>query len=322
MVPLVYLIFEAAGLLIAIGSAVLAYGMLRPPRVTYATALARGMATDPTELGLVGREVEFRLADGATTGGWVIDGVDAAGPLVVVTHGWSGSRYGSLARAPVAVRHASRVVVYDMRGHGESTAPISRLGTTEVADLIEIVEQADPGGRDVVLFGSSMGAGASIVAAARAERECDWRVAGVIAEAPYRVGTEPIFGHLRERRLPTFLFVWIACGYVGWRLGGFRGFDRAGHAARLACPLLVMHGDADAICRFESGQQIAAAAPHGEFVNFPGGAHGDLRRSHEQLYVKTIDDWFARLIGQAEIGADQGQPITTADRPATAKVNP
>ena len=78
------------------------------------------------------------------------------GPTVVLPHCWMGSH---LVWAPVAhrlVRAGRTVVLYDQRGHGESTVgadgfTIQRLG----ADLKAVLEHVDA--RDVVLGGHSMG---------------------------------------------------------------------------------------------------------------------------------------------------------------------
>ncbi|HRQ71391.1 MAG TPA: alpha/beta fold hydrolase, partial [Phycisphaerales bacterium] len=142
----------------------------------------------------------------------------------------------------------------------------------------------------VVLFGWSLGAGASIVAAAR-ERVRE-RVRAVVAEAPYRFAPTPARNVLRLRGMP-----WRATLMPAMRLirlaqrtvspppgtpplrGGpllSPSFDRAAHAARLPCPLLVLHGSDDEVCPIEDGLAIAAAAPNGRIVEVGGGRHNSL----------------------------------------------
>lgn len=82
--------------------------------------------------------------------------IAGAGPTVVLSHCWTGSRE---VWAPVAHRliiSGHRVVLYDQRGHGSSTVgsdgcTIARLG----GDLAAILEQLDI--RDAVVVGHSMG---------------------------------------------------------------------------------------------------------------------------------------------------------------------
>ena len=52
---------------------------------------------------------------------------------------------------------------------------------------------------------------------------------------------------------------------------------KAAFAARLPCPLLVLHGTLDEICPHDDGQQIAAAAaPRSLFISISGAGHNDL----------------------------------------------
>ena len=114
MGPLI-LFAVAVVLLVLAGTAALVRAMQRPPRKTYAYVLANGLPCDPAELGLSYTEQQFTFPDGSSTMGWLIEGADPAGPIVVVSHGWGSSRYGSLGRVPLLTGFASRVVVYDAR---------------------------------------------------------------------------------------------------------------------------------------------------------------------------------------------------------------
>ena len=78
---------------------------------------------------------------------------------MLITHGWGAGRFNALARVPLVAKHARRLVVYDMRGHGESTAKTCTLGVKEPWDVLSILDQVAIPGVDVVLWGVSMGAG-------------------------------------------------------------------------------------------------------------------------------------------------------------------
>ena len=291
---LVILLAAALGLIVAAGTIGLIYTMTHPQRLTYAWVMANGCPYEPAQLGLHADDILVRFKDGTQSPGWIIGGDNPDGCVIVMTHGWSSSRYTCLSKAAMLARFASRVVVYDMRGHGDSTAPISRLGTTEADDLLEVLDQLlGHTDRPIVLHGSSMGAGISIVAGARHGNE---HIAGVITVGPYRHGMEPIIGHLKSKNIPPYPFVWLACWHVGFWLGGFRRFDRAGHAARLNCPLLVMHGTQDRICKLHSARQIAEAAPQGELIEFDGGGHGGLEIYDQQRYLDAVERFLKKIV--------------------------
>jgi pimeloyl-ACP methyl ester carboxylesterase len=53
-------------------------------------------------------------------------------------------------------------------------------------------------------------------------------------------------------------------------------FDNLAQAARVRCPVLVVHGDADGIVPDRFGKELAAALPDATFVPVPGGGHNDI----------------------------------------------
>jgi pimeloyl-ACP methyl ester carboxylesterase len=195
--------------------------------------------------------------------------------VIILTHGWGDSRLGALTRAPFLLPHCSRLVAWDLRGHGDSPGRCT-LGTRDVDDLLALIDRVG-GSHPIVLFGWSLGAGISIVAAARTSARTP--VAAVIAEAPYRLAPTPARNVLRIRRLPYRWNIAPAFALLGLDLGvgaKWLGFDRAEHAARLAYPLLVLHGIWDAICPIEDAREIAARAPSASIVEIPGGGHHTL----------------------------------------------
>ncbi|GIK19872.1 MAG: hypothetical protein AMXMBFR77_05900 [Phycisphaerales bacterium] len=280
------LLFVGLVLLWAATVAWTAWLLTHPPRRTIAWAISRGVPADPSQMPAPRRfgEWTFRTR-GLDLPVWDVQGDDPGGPVVVMTYGWSDSRIGALRRLEAVAPVASRVIVWEQEGHGDphDVPGLCRLGTREPDDLCALLERIDDGGRGpagVVLFGWSLGAGASIVAAARegARR----RVRAVIAEAPYRFAPTPARNVLRLRGMPWRATLMPAMWLIGvvqrnppnWGTG--RAFDRAAHAARLACPLLVLHGTDDEVSPVRDGREIAAAAPRGRIVEIEGGRHNTL----------------------------------------------
>ncbi len=304
------LILLAAGLLLVWVSAVVyvAWMLTHPPRRTYASAVARGRAGDPSELvparkfdswTFTSRGMEFPV--------WDIEGDDPGGPVVILTHGWADSRIGGLLRVPAIASLVSRIILWDLPGHGEARG-VCRLGTSEVEDLEALVgtvegrdeetkrrrDEENPtsstrergNGAPVVLYGWSLGAGVSVVVAGETGG-----IAGVIAESPYRLPATPPRNVLRARGLPHRGVLEPALWVVGVLLGvgpRFRRaarasslvetFDRAARANHLACPLLVIHGTDDEVCPVEDGGAIAAGVPggRGRIAEIAGARHNDL----------------------------------------------
>lgn len=267
---------------IALAAITMAHRLAHPPRKTYAWAVSRQRAGTPMELvpPRAFEAVRLRLK-GNECPAWEIAGENPSGPLVIFTPGWGDSKLGVLTRLDPVIRHASRLIAWDPPGHGETDASTTcGMGLLEPALLEELIRQqveSEPalGSRGVMLFGSSLGAGVSIVSGGTDRAGA---VRGVIAEAPYRLARTPASNVMRLSGLPYRVNGPIAFLMLGARRGSvfWKGFDRAGHARRLACPLLVLHGTDDEVCPIADGEAIAAAAPKGKLATIVGGNHNEL----------------------------------------------
>lgn len=275
---------------------VLAYALLHPPRIAAGAAVARGWFVDPADAGYEGAEWSLETRDGLRLPVWeIVNDAQPAGPVVIFSHCWGGSRRESLQRVGFVIDRASRVVLWDMRGHGEAPGT-SRLGTVEVDDLLDLMNRV-AADRPVILYGYSMGAGVSICAAARDERP--ERVVGVIADGPYRWTREPVHAMLTFNGLPSFPILNIVHRALCVLIPRLRNSERAQFAARLRCPLLVLHGADDPICPLNSALEVAQAAPESEFVIIPAGGHLNLHQTDAHRYHATVDDFIGRCVERA-----------------------
>jgi len=256
------------------------------------------------------------------------DRAHRAFPVVVMAHGLSGTRRDRLG--PFAERFSAAgfaALIFDHRGFGDSGGepdrfdPAMQLGDWQAAiSFARSLPEIDP--ERVVTFGSSMGGGNALAAAAR-----DSDVAAAISQVPFldllrqahrnrpSVTARMVAAALRGRHLPAVgppgepAFINAPGGEEGWRrvvetgedsrwrnrvssrwlLG--RPYRPARHAVTLHCPWLVCVGEADRVAK--PGPAIAAAhrAPHGELRTYPGVDHFDVYDGpeHEALVADQLD---------------------------------
>jgi len=248
-------------------------------------------------------------------------------PVIVMAHGLSGTRRDRLGA--FAARFAAAgitALVFDHRGFGDSTGePDLFLPKRQMEDWHAAIAFARslPGvdADRVATFGSSMGAGNALAAAAQ-----DSRVAAAISQVPFldmarqahrsslRVTARMLLAGLRGHHLPVVgrpgeaAFINTPGGEAGWRhvvaigedsrwrnrassrwlLG--RPYRPARHARDLHCPWLVCVGECDQVAK--PGPAIAAAnrAPLGELRIYPGVDHFDVYDGpfHEQLLADQL----------------------------------
>lgn len=284
------------------------YRLTHPPRRTYAWALSKNLPSDPSEVPPPDGPLAYDAYDlklGAKpTPVWEIKGNNPTGPVVILTPGWASGRLSALQRVPHLLSFASRAILWDPPGHGDAPKgePVG-LGVREPKLLAALIDAVEPTDAGVVLYGWSLGAGVSIVAGAR-----DPRVIAVIAEAPYQHPKTPARNVMRAGGYPYRWNVPILFAILGVRLGVGatwkrvytsptgepQPFDRAHHAARLDCPLLVIHGCADEVCPLEDGQAIANAAKHGELLAIEGAGHNNLWSN--SAWSSTVKDRITEFI--------------------------
>ncbi|MFN0131678.1 MAG: alpha/beta hydrolase [Phycisphaerales bacterium] len=294
------LVLMAAGLAWVWLAAIVSVGWMltHPPRRTYAWAVSRSVAGDPGELVPARTFESWTLAfEGMELPVWDVAGEVPNGPVVIVTPGWGDSRVGALSRLLALAAWASRVVLWDSPGLGEAPGTC-RLGLSESRALARLVDEvADHEAERLVLYGWSMGAGASIVVAAS-----DSRIAGVIAESPYREAKTPARNVLAARGLPWRLTLMPALWVLWLAWTGRppdRGFDRALHAKRVRCPLLVLHGERDVVAPLEDGHVIAEAAPNGRIVVVPGAGHNNLWTEHREASAAAVGEFMSAVATRA-----------------------
>jgi uncharacterized protein len=255
-------------------------------------------------------------------------GAEDGAAAVVMAHGLSGTRrdrLGAFAERFAAAGFAA--LVFDHRGFGDSGGapdlfdPAMQLEDWAAAiAFARMLPGVDP--RRIATFGSSMGGGNALAAAAE-----DGEVAAAISQVPFldivrqahrsspRVTARMLAAAARGSYLPVVgqpnqaALINAPGGEEGWRyvvgigedsrwrnrvssrwlLG--RPFRPARHAARLRCPWLVCVGEADRVAR--PGPAIAAArrAPQGELRTYPGVDHFDIYDGpeHEALVADQLD---------------------------------
>jgi pimeloyl-ACP methyl ester carboxylesterase len=267
MPELLLLLLLALTLLLLVTSGMIAWDATHPDRRSTGWALAHRRATDPDDLELPFASWSVTRPRGVEIPAWEVSG-DGPPLVALLVHGWGQSRTQALERINAWRPLASRIVLYDLRGHGDAGG-CSRLGDREEDDLLAVLDALD-GDEPVVVDGHSMGSEIAIHAAAKRR---DARIAAVIASGPYRTVHVPLRNRLAQRDYPTRPLTDLALLWL--RLAGIRQRDVADACGDLACPLLVIHGADDVISPAEDARAIAAAAPEGRFLELEEVGHGD-----------------------------------------------
>jgi alpha-beta hydrolase superfamily lysophospholipase len=269
---------------------------------------------------------------GDSCAGWLYSAAagGAAAPIVVMAHGLSGTRrdrLGAFAERFAAAGIAA--LVFDHRGFGDSEGeqdlfdPRRQLEDWRAAIAFA---RSLPGidSDRVATFGSSMGGGNALAAAAE-----DSRVAAVVSQVPFldirqayrpsaRVRARMMSAAALGRHLPAVgqpdepALINAPDSEAGWRHVVAIGEDSrwrnrvstrwllgppyrpARHAATLHCPWLVCVGEADQVAEPGLAVEAAKRAPWGELRTYPGVDHFDIYDGPEHEAVVADEVAFLR----------------------------
>jgi uncharacterized protein len=283
----------AAGLLASVLMAIWVGGSFVAERVTLHPR-HWGIGPTPAQLGHPYEDVSFRDGAGLTLRGWWIPGTRHQ--TVVMVHGWTSSRREPMSRAGYLFNAGYNVLVFDLRGHGQSDGDYTTLGLTEpddVATAVAFARSRDPG--PIALLGYSMGGALAVEAGAR-----DRDVAAVIEDSGYG-SLENVFraGFQRLTSLPAqpFGLPLVAIGEVDLRMR-LSSVRPLADAARLDKPLLAIVGTADRVVPPSEGYDLYRAAPGPkELLVVAGAGHVDGYRVDRPRYERTVLGFLASSIG-------------------------
>ena len=239
-----------------------------------------GVQATPAAAAVPFDDLRIQTADGETLHGWWLAHPEPRAQIVFF-HGNGGNLSLWLDILVALWRRGFSVLAIDYRGYGASTGRASEQGLYRDAEAAVRVfrERLHKRGMPTIYWGRSIGAPVAAHAAAR------YKPDALVLETPMPdvrsvLRSNPILwalSFLSSYRFPTSRL-----------LDGFDG------------PLLVIHGDGDAIVPFSAGRQVfdRATTSQKTFVVIPGADHNDLHIVDPALYWGSVDRFTKGLTTQ------------------------
>jgi pimeloyl-ACP methyl ester carboxylesterase len=303
---------------------VMAWSLLRPPRMTDGKAAWLLQRLSPGDLALAYEEASYSVRDVRTGGAlrmaaWWIPAAAASDRCVVLLHGYADAKVGAVAWAPVWHRLGYHILAPDLRAHGESEGRESTAGYFERHDVEQVISQLraerPATTRHVVLFGASLGAAvATAVAALRDD------VAAVVLESPYTDFCSAAMTHMDLLGLPGHLLQRAALRLAEWlAYAKFDDVNTIDLLRTVRCPVLVIAPAGDvflpntAMTAFEA----ALAGRRGSAVwRVQGAAHMLAVQADADAYARRLQDFLAEALGASPNAQPATNPAAAANRQA------
>lgn len=229
--------------------------------------------TSPRVFGLTNvDEIIFETPDGARILSWWSRAKSSL-PTLLYFHGNAGTLATRGERIRQYQAQGFGIFMMTYRGYGGSTGrPSERANVRDAKQAYDYLIKNGVTPDSIVLYGESLGSGVAVQVAAAKD------VAGVILDAPYTSMVDVAAVHYPY--LPARWFL-------------IDRYQTVKFIRRVNAPLLIVHGEDDAIIPVAMGQQLFDIADEPKAIaTFPGAGHAD----HYMFgsYAK-IFDWLRRL---------------------------
>lgn len=228
--------------------------------------------------------IEFEVGEAVHCRGWWVTppqgGPTLQDHVVVLAHGWTSHALRLLHFLEPLLQMGYPVMLYSARSHGDSDPyPICSLAqfTEDVAAAIRYAHTRVP---HVLVLGHSLGAAATVVAAADGAP-----VEGAMVLAAPADPRQASMDLLASLRVPAGLIMKRIGSYVESLIG--RTFDSIAPEQRIrevGCPLLLVHGTQDEVVPFAHFDRIRqAAGPNVRTMPIDGATHDSIKTDPRTL---------------------------------------
>ncbi|MEQ8825090.1 MAG: alpha/beta hydrolase [Filomicrobium sp.] len=269
------LVSGLGALIVVAGAPKLERALLYVANPTYSTT---------ADAGVVGfTEKVIETPDGERLVAWYAPAREGQ-PTLLYFHGNAGTLADRSERITNYRALGRGVLIVSYRGYSGSTGQPTETRNVEDARLsYDTLVSWGIKPEDIIVYGESLGTGVAVQLAGSRE------VSGVVLDAPYT----------------SIVDVATICyPYLPARLLMQDRYETLKHLKKVDVPLLVIHGELDAIVPVEMGRKVAASAPGpSEIKTFPEAGHTD----HWQFgSFEAVNSWIDRLrkkpSGLAEAG--------------------
>nr|WP_249745377.1 alpha/beta hydrolase [Mesobacillus boroniphilus] len=244
--------------------------------------------------------VEIKSEDGLKLNARFLKNDKPSGKAVILAHGYKGNSEQMPGITKFYYEQGFDILKPDARGHGLSEGDYVGYGWHDRNDYVQwskfLAEEA--GAEDIFLHGFSMGAATVLMASGEKLPE---QVKGIIADSGYTTVLEELSHQLKYLyNLPAFPIMQVTSVITNIRAGyTFAEASAIDSVAKNKLPLLIIHGDKDALVPTEMGKRIFEKANSDkELWIVPGAGHTEAYTIAEQEYQEKLKAFWTKAIGK------------------------
>ncbi|MBN1177078.1 MAG: alpha/beta hydrolase [Dehalococcoidales bacterium] len=254
----------------------------------------------PGDLGLDYEDVEFTSYDNALTlRGWYLPAKDSDGIIIMVQGGEShraDPSIGMLDIAAALVEHDYHVLMFDLRGHGESDGKRMSAGYFEKNDLLGAIEYSkDRGFERIGVLGFSMGGATALMTGAESsDIDC------IVSDSAYTDLADIMGREFKARSgFPEFFLSPVLTMVNLIYDVDFRDIKPVEAVPQISPrPIFFIHGAEDTFVPTEHVHRLAEASANSrnELWIAPGAEHVRSYMTNPDEYISKITGFFNAVL--------------------------
>ncbi len=259
---------------IYVGLGLLLY-LLQSRLIYYPNLPSRQVTHTPADIGLDYESVTLRSEGGIKLDGWYVPSSADRGSVLFL-HGNAGNIGHRLDSLGIFHRLGYSTLIFDYRGYGRSEGRMSEQGSYQdaIAAWRYLVEQRNVPGKEIVVFGRSLGGSIASWLAVR------HRPKGLIVESAFT--SVPDFAASLYPIYPA-------------RLLSRFSYDTRAYLQQVDCPVLVVHSEQDEIIPYRHGRRLYASASEPKQMLTLQGGHNDGFLASGQRYVDGLQGFLESI---------------------------
>ncbi|HSJ54947.1 MAG TPA: alpha/beta fold hydrolase [Anaerolineae bacterium] len=232
----------------------------------------------PADANLYHRDLTLTTADGLGLSAWYVPAAEGGAPTVLLAHGLLGSKGGMLRFVPWLHEAGYNVMLFDLRGHGDSDPRPTTIGPDEVLDVQAALDwlEAEGVADRVAGLGLSLGASALVNTAIQ-----DGRLDALILDSLFADWSDTDFAH--GYRLPP-----------EWLVPGVPSPEDL--LPRIHVPVFIIHGTADILTHEDHAHRLYEAANEPKEMWINGSGHAWSAWTYPDAYQQKVLDFLERAL--------------------------
>jgi uncharacterized protein len=252
----------------------------------------------PADWGFAYENVTIPTSDGLKLSGWYLPSRNKA--AVILLHGYGANRLHMRNHAIMLASQGFGVLMYDLRGHGESQGEVASFGWRDIDDINGAIDyllsrpEVDP--QRIGIFGFSIGAQAALGAAVRYPV-----LKAVAADGPGFATTADIPPTNFLVELVRWPSDQLFMSMMEWRTGVFRPLSLTKTISTIAPRPLLLISAGTGVESQQVAYYYALAGQPKQLWNIPEAWHGGGVKLHAKEYAATLTGFFQESLNQSPV---------------------